>query len=307
MSRSAPPVAANVPASPDAAGKDLGFAYAHCEKAVREADRDRWLATLFAPASARPALFALYAFSLDVARLREVVSEALPGEVRLQWWRDALQGETRGDANHHPVSAALNDTIARFHLPREAFQALIDARTFDLYDDPMPTLHDLEGYCGETSSALIRLACLILNGGHDPGAAEAAGHAGVAYALTGLMRALPWHARRGQLYLPLEMLARYGATREDVVMARGGPGVKHALADLRAVARRHLAATRALRATITPVIAPAFLPAALVEPYLRRMEQRDYEPMTAIVALPLWRRQWHLWRAARRAAKSWSG
>ena len=58
---------------------------------------------------------------------------------------------------------------------------------FDLYDDTMPTLNDLEGYCGETSSSLIRLGAMILADGSDPGAADAAGHAGVAYALTGLL------------------------------------------------------------------------------------------------------------------------
>lgn len=283
----------------------LAWAYSHCEAQVRESDKDRWLATLFAPAAARPALFALYAFSLDIARLREIISEALPGEVRLQWWRDALQRdphlEPRGDTANHPVAAALDDTIARYRLPRSAFVALIDARIFDLYDDPMPTLRDLEGYAAETSSALIRLACLILAGGEEPGAADAAGHAGLAYAFTGLMRAFPWHSARGQLYLPLAFLARHGATRDDVVKGRGGPGVQRAMADLRQEARAHLAATRALRDTITPAIAPAFLPVALVESYLRRMERQDYEPLKTIVALPQWRRQWTLWRQARRA------
>ena len=282
---------------------NLAFAYNHCEALVRECDKDRWLATLFAPFEARPALFALYAVSLEIARLREIVSEALPGEVRLQWWRDALAGEARGDAASHPVAAAVEDTIQRYRLPREAFTALVEARVFDLYDDPMPTLHDLEGYAAETSSALIRLACLILANGQEPGAADAAGHAGVAYALTGLMRAFPWHSRQGQLYLPLELLARYGATRDDVVMGRGGPGVKRALADLRSVAREHLAATRALRATIKPAIAPAFLPVAMVEGYLRQMERRDYEPLKTVITLPQWRLQWSLWRASRKAAR----
>lgn len=293
------------PAAPAPAG--LAWAYDHCERQLRESDKDRWLATLFAPEAARPALHALYAFSLDIARLREVVSEPLPGEVRLQWWRDALQRdpgiEPRGDSASHPVAAALDDTIARHNLPRAAFTALIDARIFDLYDDPMPTLNDLEGYAAETSSALIRLACLILAGGREPGAADAAGHAGLAYAFTGLMRAFPWHSARGQLYLPLELLARHGATRDDVVMGRGGPGVRRALADLRHEARAHLAATRALRATITPAIAPAFLPVALVEGYLARMERRDYEPLKTIVTVPQWRRQWTLWRQARRAKR----
>ena len=130
------------------------FAYPHCEALVREGDPDRYWASLFAPADKRPHLNALYAFNFEIARVREAVREALVGEIRLQWWRDALQGEARGDVKANPVAAALDDTIVKFRLPRHALVTLIDARIFDLYDDPMPSLNDLEGYCGETASAL---------------------------------------------------------------------------------------------------------------------------------------------------------
>src|SRR3954462_4395375 len=171
------------------ANTDVSFAYSHCETLVREGDPDRYWANLFAPADKRPHLLALYAFNFEVARIRDSVREALIGEMRLQWWRDALQGEARGEVKANPVAAALDDTIVKFRLPRQALVDLIDARLFDLYDAPMPSLNDLEGYCGETSSSLIRLASVILMDGQDPGAADAAGHGGVAYAMTGLLRA----------------------------------------------------------------------------------------------------------------------
>ena len=140
------------PASPGPA-----LASTHCETLVREGDPDRYFAALFAPADKRPHLFALYAFNHEIARVRETVSEALPGEIRLQWWRDTLQGEARGDVRANPIAAALDDAIVQFRLPRQALVDLIDARIFDLYDDPMPTLNDLEGYCGETSSSPVPL------------------------------------------------------------------------------------------------------------------------------------------------------
>lgn len=276
------------------------WAFAHCESLLRAGDPDRYFATLFAPADKRPHLFALYAFSHEVARVRDSISEPMPGEVRLQWWRDALQGEARGNVRANPVAAALDDTIVRFCLPRQALVDLVDARTFDLYDDPMPTLADLEGYAGETSSALIRLAALVLNDGADPGAADAAGHAGVAYAVTGLLRAFPWHARRGQVFLPAQVFNRHGVARDEIVLGRTGPGLAAALAEMRALARDHLRRTRALRATVTPALVPAFLPVALVEPYLARMERTGYDPFRTMVELPQWRKQWVLWRAARR-------
>jgi phytoene synthase len=273
--------------------------FSHCESLVREGDRDRYFATLFAPADKRPSLFALYAFNLEVARIRASVSDPMPGEIRLQWWRDALQGEARGNVRANPVAAALDGTIVRFRLPRPALVDLVDARTFDLYDDPMPTIADLEGYAGETSSALIRLASIVLNDGSDPGAADAAGHAGVAYGVVGLLRAFPWHARRGQVHLPAQVFNRHGLSREDIVRGRGGPGLAAALAEIREIAHDHLRRARELNATVSPPIRPAFLPAALVEPYLSRMERRDYDPFRSAVELPQWRRQLILWRAAR--------
>jgi 15-cis-phytoene synthase len=284
-----------------ASPRNLGVAYAFCEDLIRDVDKDRYLATLFAPADKRPHLFALYAFSFEVSRVREMVSDPLPGEVRLQWWSDVLQGSARGDAMSNPVAAALRNTIATFRLPVAPLVSLIDARTFDLYDDPMPMVSDLEGYCGETCSVLVRLASLVLADGEDPGGAEAAGHAGVAYAITGLLRAFPWHAMRGQVYVPNEYLLKYGATREDVASGRGGPGVAAAMADMRQLARHHLNRTRELRTTITPRIAPAFLPAALVDQYLVLMAKPGYDPFTSVIQVPQWRRQWTLWRQARRA------
>ncbi len=277
-----------------------GDAFAHCEALVREHDRDRYFATLFAPADKRPHLFALYAFSYEVARVRESVSAPLPGEIRLQWWRDALDGRGHGDVGANPVAAALLATVERFRLPREALTALVDARVFDLYDDPMPDVNDLEGYCGETSSVLIRLASLVLADGSDPGFAAQAGQAGVAYALMGLLRAFAGHAARGQVFVPTDMLERHGVSRAIVTAGQGGPGVNAALGELRALARRRHA--EAFAQPLPGTIAPAFLPAILVPPYLDLMDRRDYDPFRTAVELAPWRRQWLLWRGARRIA-----
>ncbi len=280
------------------AGPDLASAYRYCTTLLREFDRDRYYATLLSPATARPHLSALYAFSGEIARVRDAVRAPMPGEIRLQWWRDAVEGLGRGDMEANPVAAAILDTIGRFNLPRQAFLDLIDARVFDLYDDPMPSVGDLEGYLGETSSALIRLASLILAEGRDPGGAEAAGHAGLAYGITGLLRALPWHARQGRLYLPKDILDRHGVTRDDVVLGRGGPGFLAALADLRALARHHLAGARA--STIPPETAPAFLPLALVGSDLAAMERPGRDPLRTEAERSAWRRIAALWWAARR-------
>jgi phytoene synthase len=293
------------PPGPDAspvggeAAARLAFAYAECEAIVRAADRDRYLADLFVPAEKRRHVHALHAFSHEIARVRDMVREPMPGEIRLQWWRDALVGERPGEADAHPVAAALLDTVTRFRLPRQPLLDLIEARVFDLYDDAMPTVGDLEGYCGETSSALIRMASLVLGDGADLGGADAAGHAGVAYAVTGLLRAFAFHAARGQVYLPKDVLDRHGVGRHAIAAGTDSPALRAALAEMRVLARSHHDRATALATALPKAIGPAFLPLSLVPLYLARMERADYAPFRTAVEVPQWRRQWRLWRAAR--------
>lgn len=270
--------------------------YEHCARTVRELDRDRYIANLFAPADARRHLFALHAFSAEVARIRDTVSDPMIGAIRLQWWRDALA--TGGDG--HPVASALADTIRTFALPLAGFEGLIAAREFDLYDDQMPSQKDLEGYAGETVSAVIQIAAIILAAGHDPRVATAAGHAGVAYAMTGLMRALPLHAARGQCYLPADIGAAHGFERGMLTTAKATPELLATLADLRRIARDHLARAMPEITALPALLKPAFLPVALVKPALDRMERADYDPFSDRIDLTPLRRQWILWRAARR-------
>jgi phytoene synthase len=277
-------------------------AFSHCEELVREADKDRFLATLFAPAKHRRPLFALYAFSIEVARVRELAREPMPGEIRLQWWRDVFSGAGRGEVRSHPVAAALLETVVRYRLPIATFTELIEARSFDLYDDPIGTLQELEGYASKTSAALIALAAPILNDGRDPKVSQLAYHGGLALAITGLLRAFPLHVARRQLYVPLEVLDRHGAKAEDVFAGKATPELRAALAELRIRARHHLVEAKAVMADAPPAITPAVLPAALVRPTLDRMDRRGYDPFKPI-ELPQWRRQWILWRAARSPAR----
>ena len=274
-------------------GESLSEAYAHCESLARAQDRDRWLSALFAPTSARAHLHALSAFNYEVGRLREIVREPLAGELRLTWWRDAV---TRSDASGHPVSEALLETIAKFKLPTALFENHIAARQFDLYDDAMPTLHDLEGYCGETCSSLFQLAALILAGGRDVGAADASGHAGVAFAITRRLLGLPI-ARAS--FLPRDMLERHGVSRADLAERRVGPGLAAALRELIAIARAHLAKAETHLEALPATVAPAFVPLGAVRLDLKRAQRASAAPFAPTAEAPAWRRQLALWAWAR--------
>ena len=198
--------------------------FGYCENLVREADKDRFLATLFAPEKTRRQLFALYAFAAEIAQVPDRVREPMAGEIRLQWWRDVLAGSRASEARSHPPAAALFDTIVRARLPVPRLLDLIEARSFDLYGEPMPTLAALEGYARMTSSTLIELGAAILDGPPSADVVAAADAAGIAYGIASVLR-----GPRRRLFISLDMLERHGARSEDALAARATPQLRRAV------------------------------------------------------------------------------
>jgi phytoene synthase len=278
---------------------DMQANYAHCLTVLRETDRDRYLACLLAPAEKRGALAALYAFNAEIARVRDVVREALPGEIRLQWWRDLLEGEADGDAAANPLAAGLMAAVRQHRLPIAVLTDMIEARIFDVYNDPMESRAAFEGYAGETASALIQLASLILDPAGAPKSAVAAGHAGVAQAVAGALLLLPIHRRRGQVYLPADLLAATGLTPEILLDGSDKAGAARAVEAFIGLGREHFAKTRAANG-VSAANRPAFLPVSLVPPILDAVEKAGAGALERSAQPAQWRRQWWMWRAMRR-------
>jgi phytoene synthase len=275
-------------------------ARAYCQNLVRQADKDRFLSALFASDTMRPRLLALYAFNIEIARVRDTVSEPAIGEIRLRWWHDTIEAIYRGETPDHPVGQELADAIRAADLPKAPFINLIESRRFDLYDDPMPSLIDLEGYLGETSSALIQLAALILAGGAAKSAAEAAGLAGVAFGIAGVLRTLPVHRSRGQCYLPKDLLERHGVTPADVLAGRDSGALLPVLMELCSLAESRLAEARKTAPVIPREALTGFLPASLTELYLAKLRGLGSHMLTAPAEVSQLRRQWRLYLNASR-------
>ena len=157
----------------------------YCEKLVRDEDRDRFLATLFAAARFRPALFALYAFDLEIAHVAARISEPAAGEVRLHWWHDVVTGAGREQAAGSPVAAALLETIARYQLRERPLVDLIEAQRDALYRRPAETIGEFEEWAGKAHGATFALAAQILSDGRDPGLDDLSRHSGIAFACVG--------------------------------------------------------------------------------------------------------------------------
>jgi 15-cis-phytoene synthase len=212
----------------------------YCRELVAQNAKERYWASLYAPAEKRDALYALYAFDHEISRIGSAVREPMAGEIRLQWWREVLEGKRGEEAAAHPVAVALLKAVSHYQLPGSCLLAAVDAHTSDLYAEPVA---DFDEYGEATKGGIIVLAAQILGSAGDA-IEHIARHAGLAG------------------------LAADTARETE--------------------ARAHLDAAQALLPQIASEALPALLPAATIRASLARA-----------TPLPLWRRQWLIWRAAR--------
>ncbi len=274
----------------------------YCARQVRGQDRDRYLTALFARGGRREDLFALYAFNLEVARTAEVVSEAMIGRIRLQWWRDCLDEIYAGRPKRHAVAEPLARAVGRRGLLRDQFDRLIDAREFDLDGEAPATLAALEAYAEGVSASLILLALEVL--GVDSGsesAGRAARHLGIAWVLTGLARAVPFHARQRRTYLPADLTAGSGLDIDDLFELRPSPELGRVVEALAVRAGEHLAAARAERGALPRTALPAMLLAPLAARHLAGLRDAGFDPFDSRVQSNPPGQAWRLaWGALRR-------
>ena len=257
-------------------------ALSYCGEQVRRLDPDRYLCALFAPVKRREALFALYAFNIEIAKVRESVNELMPGMIRLQWWRDAIAGIYGGSPPRHEVVDALSRVVEGLGLARDEFDRLIETRERDLEGVPPANLAELEDYADGTSAALTGLALEALGA---TAARRAGRHVGLAWALSGLLRAVPFHARARRLYLPADLMAAQGIGEEDVFAMRPAAGLGVVVAAVAKAAEGHLGAARALRGEVPRAALPALLPASLADGDLARLKRAGYDVFDPGVAV----------------------
>jgi phytoene synthase len=269
---------------------------------VRDSDFDRYAATLFAPPERRAQLLALYAFNVEIARVREQVTQALAGEIRLQWWIDVLSGKSAGDAQGNPVAAQLLRTIEACGLSRASLSELVEAHRFDLYDEPMQTAAEMEGFLDQTAGKLFLLGARVLAAGapveRSPLLEALTHHASLAHGLTSLIEALPRHAARHQLYMPLELLAPFGVTREALFKGESPPGLPRLVRSIADQAAKEFAEAMTLMPGVDRTLRPSFLLLALVPSRLKRLARDGYDPFRWRPLSRLWR-LWTLRRASR--------
>lgn len=210
-----------------------------CAELVRLHDRDRYIATLFAPDDMRAHLFALYAFGLEIARIPQLVSEPQIGEIRLQWWLDTLAAIEANQSVDHPVAQAFALVVQQFGLPIEHLENFVEAWRNDLYADQFPSLFALESFVAETEAAMMQFAAIILDRSAAAKASAVVGPAGTAFGLARLL------------------------ARGDAKIVPPGETVE----SVKELARKRLAEAR--KEILPNILLPAVLTASLTELYLR--------------------------------------
>lgn len=251
---------------------------------VRRHDRERFVTALFAPPEARADLLVLYAFNLEVARVRESVHEAMAGMIRLQWWREMLSGSRDEEAARHPVAGPLLKLVRQRGLNLEQFERLLEGRETDLSAEAPADMAALEAYVAGTSAALTELALAIV--GAEGGASLEAGRlVGAGFALTGLLRAVPVHLAAGRLTLPEAVLRAVGTSSEQVLAGRADKAAIAQAARMVGIRAQELL-SQARRQRVERKALPALLPATLASGHLATLERVGWDVFDSRVSRP---------------------
>ncbi len=240
-----------------------------CEIIVKENDYDRYLTTLFAPPYKRDDLFALYAFNYEIAKTRETVSDTTLGLIRLTWWREAIDGIYAGKKpRQHEVVIPLAEVIQKYKLPKKSFETLIYAREFDLEDVLPADLRGLKNYADFTTAPMLSMVSKVLTGEADEDNLK---HAAQAIALTGLLRAVPYHLQQRTCYLPQDLLSEAGLDEYMLYDGKGHDSLKSVTCDIVWSAEEDLRRVE-YNANLKPIMGQV----SLAKQYLKSLKRCDY-------------------------------
>ncbi|HEY4546457.1 MAG TPA: phytoene/squalene synthase family protein [Pedomonas sp.] len=272
---------------------------AHCADLVRDQDHDRYLTVLYASESARAALFALYAFNVELARVREQVSQPMLGDIRLTWWREGLDTAYSGVPRPHPVLEAIGAHVAKAGVPRELLEQCIEARLTDVYGEQPSSLTELRAYADLSGGALTEAALWVCLG-HAPDAllTQAVRCVGQAWTLVGILRAIGFHAAMQRVMLPADELVKAGIAPESLYQGDMGDEIIDVVRIVHRAAMQALDGARPVLRRSPARARPAWLLAPLAQDYLNRIRAAGFDMRAARLEQGVLARQTRLFWAA---------
>ena len=265
----------------------MANALSYIASETRQHDRDRFLCSLFAPEETRESLFTVLAFNIEISKTREMVRESLLGEIRLQWWRDSIEliyNNSSGVNSDHLVVRELAKVIEKFKLSRALFDQLIDSRSRDLVDVPFNDEIDLRRYAYGTSSTLCNILLEILCPASSTLSRDeisAADSVGMAWALTGIVRASASLAKQKRMFIPKTLFEEFGFNNNEFYAQNATDGILKATSYIVDLARIEIAYARnLLKGKVKRPYVALLLQASLAELYLNKIESLNYNPFS---------------------------
>ena len=272
---------------------DLRASYLECKRLNSLHGKTYYLATLLLPKAKRPHVHALYGFARYADEIVDDLSSTLTIEEKAKvlkvWGEKVLEDIRLGRSDDH-VGRALVDTVQRFNIPIEHFEAFLHSMTMDLTVTEYQTYDDLMEYV-YGSAAVIGLQMVPILGASDPKAYEAAQKLGIAFQLANFIRDVSEDLDRGRIYLPLDDLKAAGVSKEMLAAKKLTPEIKQALQyQIERVRRLQREAAEGIT-LLDPVSQPCINAASeLYCGIVDEVEKINYEIFTHRAKTSTWRR-----------------
>ncbi|XP_048254967.1 NADH dehydrogenase (ubiquinone) complex I, assembly factor 6-like isoform X2 [Haliotis rufescens] len=270
-----------------------------CKELVRKNDYENYLCCLLLPGATQRAALAIRAFNVELAQVRETVSDKQRGILRMQFWKDSIDHIYKGSTPKTPVATELAGAIHHFKLTRKWLTRIIEARAHNLSDQGYRNMEEVEAYAENSVSSItyLLLECLGIKNVH---ADHAASHIGKTQGLVTLLRSTPYHASRSRVYLPLDLIVKHKISQEKIIRGRDDQAVKDVMYDVACTAHKHLATARSLTEDVPKEASLVFLNTVVCEWYLKALQNCDFNVFDSRLQqrnslLPL-----HLWLQKRR-------
>ncbi|XP_006076320.1 NADH dehydrogenase (ubiquinone) complex I, assembly factor 6 isoform X2 [Bubalus kerabau] len=242
-----------------AAGSGLGASGTdrYCLELLRKRDYEGYLCSLLLPAESRSSAFALRAFNVELAQIKDSVSEKTIGLMRMQFWKKTVDDIYGDNPPHQPVAIEL-------------------WKEKNLDDKAYRNIQELENYAENTQSSLLYLTLEIL-GIKDLHADHAASHIGKAQGIVTCLRATPYHGSRRRVFLPMDICMLHGVSQEDFLRKSQDRNVRDVVYDVASQAHLHLKHARSFHRSVPVKAFPAFLQTVALEDYLKKIQQVDFD------------------------------
>ncbi|XP_043457346.1 NADH dehydrogenase (ubiquinone) complex I, assembly factor 6 isoform X1 [Prionailurus bengalensis] len=248
----------------------------YCLELLRKRDYEGYLCSLLLPADSRSSAFALRAFNVELAQVKDSVSEKTIGLMRMEFWRKTVDDIYSDNPPQQPVAIELWKAVKRHNLTKRWLMKIIGEREKNLDDKPYRNIQELENYAENTQSSLLYLTLEIL-GVKDLHADHAASHIGKAQGIVTCLRATPYHGSRRRVFLPMEICMLHGVSQEDFLRQNQAKNVRDVIYDIASQAHLHLKHARSFHKSVPVKAFPAFLQTVALEDYLKKIQQVDFD------------------------------